>query len=160
MCVCVCLCLCGPSPTFQPHFGPSGGNERDRSPSGSVRLVWWGRWSVPDTGDSLRSAEPVYAASSPGTNTVTEHVTAVQHILFLPVYSKQLLCCTLRCALALRYDSFIQVIVILLILEAFSVLTMWTMYYIMWRYFRTEQNPLGWGQKHFQRQKDRKTPRM
>lgn len=65
----VCACLCAASPTFLLHFGRSGGSERGRSPSGSARLVWWGRWSAPDTGDSLQSAEPTYAVSSPGTHT-------------------------------------------------------------------------------------------
>lgn len=73
-------------PTFLLHFGQSGGSGRGRFPSDSVRLVWWGRWSAPDTGDSLQSAEPTCGVSSPGTHTQTQYMLLYcSEMLYIPL---------------------------------------------------------------------------
>lgn len=71
------------SPTFLLHFGQSAGSGRGRSPSDSVRLVWLERWIVPNTGDSLQSAEPTCAVSSPAICTNSDNVGLVQQLLHI-----------------------------------------------------------------------------
>lgn len=98
------LCQYVASPTFLPRFLQTEGSARDRSPSGSVRPAWWGHWSAPNTGDSLQSAEPTCAVSSPGTSAHTINVAT--RIIF--IQTNQVLAAYSAVVIARLYNSSFQ----------------------------------------------------